>query len=347
MSSENREKFDDRLERNRILSGTGEFLNSPAVENLLLDQWNNFQDIKNTSPSPDFDKIFGSISSKLPSPELSVEPEPKRVGKPIKGMSVRWLYSAAAMVAGLIILGGFLYKMNVVPIFSGDISEITTSKGEKKEIILPDGTKVWLNADSKIIYKNKFGSDLRKVKLFGEAYFDVVKNPKWPFLVETSQLTIKVLGTKFNVKAYQDDKTIETTLESGLISLQQGGKLFRSGNSILVKPQQKATFSKKEHRLLLENVDSKRFTSWKEGRLVFDNEEIHEAIKKLERWYGLKISMMNECRNDRITLTITDEGIEDAIKLLQYTTASGFKVENLNTREKLIYKYEHKKVEKK
>jgi hypothetical protein len=81
--------------------------------------------------------------------------------------------------------------------------------------------------------------------------------------------------------------------------------------------------------------------------LVFDNEEIHEAIKKLERWYGLKISMMNECRNDRITLTITDEGIAEAIKLLQYTTASGFKVENLNTREKLIYKYEHKKVEKK
>ena len=335
------------MEGNTILSATGEVLNSPAVEKLLFNQWDNFQDIKNSTPSPDFDKIFGSISSGISVPEHTIAPVQKHSVKAVKKLNTRWLYSAAAIFVGLIVVGTIFYKMNVAGISMGDISVITTSKGEKKEIVLPDGSKVWLNADSKITYKNKFGSDFRKVNLYGEAYFDVVKNPKWPFLVETSQLTVKVLGTKFNVKAYQDDKTIETTLESGLISLQQGNSLFRDENSILVKPQQRATFDKKEKRLLLENVDSERYTSWKEGRLVFDNEEIHEAIKKLERWYGLKISMMNDSRNDRITLTITDEGIEEAIKLLQYTTASGFAVEKINTKEKLIFKYEHKKVENK
>lgn len=337
------------LEGNSFLPETGEFLNSPPVEKLLLNQWNDYKDIKDKADPPDFDKIFHTISSQISSQVsisekegLVMEEKQKNFHGLSKKISTKWFYSAAAVFIGLIFLGSVLYKTNVIQFSMKPAIEVTTSKGEKKEIILPDGTKVWLNVDSKIVYNEKFERGYRRVKLYGEAFFDVVKNPKWPFIVETSQLSIKVLGTKFNVKAYSDDKTIETTLESGLISLQQEGKIF-GDKSIIIKPQQKATFSKKEQKLLLEDVDSERYTSWKEGRLVFDNEDIHEAMKKMERWYGIKISMIGEKRNDRITLTIKDESIEQAIKLLQYTTATDFTVEKLNKTGKRLFKYEPKK----
>ncbi len=348
MHSRNKIVSGNFSDENKVLSEGGEFLNSPSVEKLLLNQWNDYKDIKDKINSPDFDKIFHAISSQISNAKPASENQEFVIEKNdriAKKINNKWLYSAAAIFTGLIFLGSILYKTNVINLSFRHTVEVTTSKGEKKEIILSDGTKVWLNADSKIIYNENFERDYRKVKLYGEAFFDVVKNPNCPFIVETSQLSIKVLGTKFNVKAYADDKTIETTLESGIISLQQDGKKFGSDNSIIIKPQQKATFSKKEQKLVLEDVDSNRYTSWKEGRLVFDNEDIHEAIKKLERWYGLKISMIDYKKNERITLTIIDENIEQAIKLLQYTTATGFTVEKINNTGKRLFKYEPAKVE--
>ena len=331
----------------KLLSDGGEFLNSPPVEKLLLSQWNDYQDIKEKTNSPDFDKIFLTISSQISNAETISEKQEfviEKKYKIAKKLNTKWLYSAAAILTGMVFLISILYKTNVIKFSLSQTVEVSTSKGERKEIILSDGTKIWLNSGSKIVYNEKFEKGNRKVKLFGEAFFDVVKNPQWPFIVETSQLSIKVLGTKFNVKAYSEDKTIETTLESGLISLQQEGKKSGSDNTFIIKPQQKATFNKKEQKLLLEDVDSYRYTSWKEGRLVFDNDDIHEAIIKLEKRYGIKISMIGEKKNDRITLTITDEGIEQAIKLLQYTTATGFIVENLNNSSKRLFKYEPAKV---
>lgn len=331
---------------NRFLSGTEDFYPDPKVNQALLTQWENTDEVKKSTSPPDFSKIFEAIQEKIPDTKATEDTNPSLQEKRTV-FRLGWIYAAAAIILGVLLLGGLAWKARKGNLSFGNLAEVSTSSGEKKEVILPDGSKVWLNADSKISFQEKFDKKYRKVKLIGEAYFDVTKNPEWPFFVETSQLSIRVLGTKFNVKAYKEDKIIETTLESGLISLQGYGGFFKKDNTLLVKPQQKATLSINDHHLSLENVDSRRYTSWKEGKLVFDNEEIHQAIKKLERWYGLKIKMLSDTRNDHITLTITHENIAEAIKLLQYTTASGFMVEKINTKEKTVYKYEPRKVENK
>jgi ferric-dicitrate binding protein FerR (iron transport regulator) len=326
-----------------------ELLTSPKLEELLFHQWENYQSIKTKELTPDFNSIYSGIEKKafvdstlLPEYTLSQNTTKTTLGKSTSKsnfFSLKWYLSVAAILSGFLIGGNYLARFYGINFFTRAQSIVVSAdKGQRTVCSLPDGTKVWLNSDSKLEYPKQFSKKCRRVKLTGEAYFDVVKNPKQPFIVEASFISIKVLGTKFNVKSYPKEKTIETTLESGSVSLQ---KIDAKHNStpVIIKPQQKATFSIDHQDFKLESVNSELLTSWKDGKLIFDNELINEVALKIERHYGLKVNVSNCKPDDRITLTVKEETIEEVLRLIQLTTPVNFTVENFDGTGKRTFIY--------
>jgi len=226
--------------------------------------------------------------------------------------------------------------------------ELSTPKGSKSHLTLPDGTKIWLNAGSKLKYPNKFVHDLREVFLEGEGYFEVAKDASHPFIVHTSDLNIRVLGTVFNVKSYPGERTIETTLVSGKVVIEGNQSNFET--TIKLEPNQKAIFLKKTGRLSLSETEKKQitklkrttidtvkpkiyvnehvktdiYTSWKDNLMVFDNESFENIALKIERRYGAVIRFTDyKLKNYRFSGTFPEISIDRALNALQY--ASPFK----------------------
>ena len=136
--------------------------------------------------------------------------------------------------------------------------------------------------------------DTRTVNLTGEAYFKVTSNPKKPFVVNTSGIAIKVLGTTFNVKSYDDDEEVETTLVEGKVVIEKRMEAQTSPESVELLPDHKATFSKNSRQIVLEKVKTEKEAAWVKGSLIFDDEQFGEIIKDLERWYGARIEVRDK-----------------------------------------------------
>jgi hypothetical protein len=160
---------------------------------------------------------------------------------------------------------------------------ISTPKGGKYDIVLSDGTKVYLNAASSLKFPNTFKGSDRAVILTGEAFFEVAKNKQKPFIVNANGMEIKVLGTHFNVMAYDDEKNIQTTLVEGAVELK--GKNAKA----LLKPGEQGSFSNQDNRINVMPVDVNIATAWKNGYFVFNNSSLQEVMRQLARWYDLKI----------------------------------------------------------
>lgn len=162
---------------------------------------------------------------------------------------------------------------------------IQTPKGGQYQIILPDGTKVWLNAASSLKYPEVFAGNERKVELTGEAYFEVAKNKAMPFHVKNESQDVEVLGTHFNINSYMDEKTIKTTLLEGSVKV-SNNKSFK-----ILKPgeQSVAGTSENSNIQLVRNVDTDDETAWKNGLFQFSNEGLKTILNQLERWYDIKI----------------------------------------------------------
>lgn len=224
-------------------------------------------------------------------------------------------------------------------------NEIIAKRGTKSKLLLPDGTQVWLNAESKITYNTAFNGKLREVTLEGEAYFDVVKDPGRPFIVHTSAINIRVLGTAFNVKSYPQDSTIEAVLVRGLIEVEKNNQ--QQTSKILLHPNEKLVYNKLDDKpaetsrdrqrvtpatvnsirpqsisisTLPKNiVDSSRIeTSWVYGKLLFEGDTFKELGPKMERWFNVKI-ILNDSKiaNYRFRGVFENENIEEALQALQ------------------------------
>lgn len=202
-----------------------------------------------------------------------------------------WLYSAAASIA--LILAVKFAVFHFRPSFSPQVAYIETgaSLGQKMKIVLSDSTVVFLNSGSKLKYPALFSGKQRMVFLEGEAYFEVSKDRKHPFVVNTGVINIQVFGTHFNVKAYHDEDLVETTLIEGSVGLtrKNDGK-----NRIMLKPNQKAVYSRKEKNISICKVDGELSTLWKDGKCYFDNETFESIIKNLERNFNVVIRINSE-----------------------------------------------------
>lgn len=172
------------------------------------------------------------------------------------------------------------------------LNQIVIPYGKRSNLTLADGTSVWLNAGSRLLYPNNFNAKKREVFLIGEAYFDVTENRKKPFIVYTNELSVEVLGTEFNLSAYADENSVETVLTEGSVKLNRtSGSLFRK--DIVLVPNQLAIFNKNTQGTKVKNVNVENYTSWKNGLFLFHSEDLNRVTKRLERYYNIKIQYSN------------------------------------------------------
>lgn len=225
---------------------------------------------------------------------------------------------------------------------------VIAPKGSNSVSILPDGTKVWLNAGTTLKYTNKFGTISREVELVGEAYFKVATNPEKPFTVITSELKIMALGTAFNVKAYPDEKEITTTLEEGKVSIQG------QGIHVTLKPRQNLTYerqkflpgelkekAKKDVGVenpeliaknpavnMLSDVNTQLYTSWKDGKWIIESATLSEAAVLLERKFNITVQIESESiLTYKFSGTFTNETLEQILNVFRYTAPIEYKID--------------------
>ncbi len=169
------------------------------------------------------------------------------------------------------------------------MNEVVIPFGKKSQLILADGTKVWLNAGSRMAFPTKFTSKKREVFLEGEAYFEVTHNQELPFVVNTSELSIKVLGTRFNVSAYDSDRLTETVLLEGKVSVSERSMLGLLKSETILSPNQKASYDHTDRLITVKSEPDVEFAiAWTEGWFKFSQHSLQDVINKLQRFYNVQ-----------------------------------------------------------
>lgn len=206
------------------------------------------------------------------------------------------------------------HKIKSSPVQHYSMQEITSPPGIRSQVVLPDGSKVWLNAESTIRFPVPFQKESRSIDLQGEAFFEVVKNEKQPFVVESGKVKVQVLGTRFNFKAYADEPTMEVILEEGMIALKMAEITEKE---VQLKPGDRLVYDKATNKASIGNENIQRYIAWHTGKLIFNNTPITEVAQMLSRWYGIEVIVADpEIMNYRFTTTFENESLFQVIELL-------------------------------
>ncbi len=295
------------------------------TEQILLDDWKfklETDVIFNQNLKPLLDKIHRRI----------------HLNEVNKIMQINWIqtFQRIAAILFLPLLLSFMvfyYSQTEIQINSVSYAEIQCPLGVRTKFQLPDGSTGFLNSGSKLKFPIQFSNE-RSVELTGEAFFDVVCNEVIPFHVNTQYLDIKVLGTTFNVIANQDEETEEIVLQTGKVDV-----LSKSGKQLAVMTPdehfilntEKCTFTKK-------TVVASQYTSWKEGKLVFRNEDMQQVAHRLSRWYNAEV-LVDDRLLDAYSFhaTFIDEPLDEVLKLISITTPITFKEERRTSDKDGIY----------
>lgn len=201
------------------------------------------------------------------------------------------------------------------------LNTITTPRGGKYEVNLPDGTKVILNAVSSLTYPTKFVGNERRVSLTGEAYFEVAPNQKMPFKVESDQQVTEVLGTHFNINAYDDEQSVKTTLLEGKVRV-----TINNNTSVVIHPGQQAIA--KGNDLKIDKVNTDDIIAWTSNTFVFNSEDLGSIMRKISRWYDVEVVCSPELAKMEFGGTISRQrDIKDVLKIMEMTETVHFKFE--------------------
>ncbi|WP_292270185.1 FecR family protein [Butyricimonas sp.] len=200
-------------------------------------------------------------------------------------------------------------------------NELIVPRGGEYQIVLADGTRVWLNSATKLIFPQNFTGKERRVVLSGEAFFEVARDENKPFIVETSRMDVKVLGTRFNVNAYTDNEMVSTTLVDGSVEVASGTQ-----KPITLVPGEQAYGEAGE--LEKREVNVRLYTSWIDGRFMFNNVELEEIAKQISRWYDVEIFFTNEnVKKTRFTGGMVKfKPLDDLIRMIESTSSVCFSV---------------------
>ena len=321
------------------------------VHDILLSYWSQHPDMLQEEEG-DEEERFQRILQASTAPETITLPITEHSTRTIPLR--RWLSYAAAVI----VLAGsafFIYRyatgkpLNTPSIAANNtMSEVVARPGSRTKLVLPDGTQVWLNAESRITYQHNFNQSFREVTLEGEAFFDVTHNAAKPFIVHTSGINIKVLGTAFNVKSYASDETIETTLLRGSIEVVKQND--PTAPKVILRPNEKLVFNKKD---LLETDGTKqqvaatvqpaiaithlpadipdsiiKETSWRYNKLDFNGDSFEELAEKMERWYDVHISFSNErLKRYRLKGSFEKETLVQALEALKLINKFEYEVD--------------------
>jgi len=238
--------------------------------------------------------------------------------------------AAAILIIPLMIYAGYITFKNIAikEIAENNITmqSFTAKPGQLSNLILSDGTKIWLNSGATINFPDKFTGHKREVELDGEAYFEVAKNKEQPFLLKTSGINIEVLGTSFNVCSYKDDAASEVVLVEGKIKMfsEYDNKIHNYG---YLEPGKKAVFNKTKKNVMVGNVDVDKYTSWRDGILIFRDDSMSEVVKRLSRWFNVDITISDpEIENYIYTATFSNETLPQVLYLLKVSAPINYKI---------------------
>lgn len=199
---------------------------------------------------------------------------------------------------------------------------LSTPKGGEYQVVLADGTKVWLNAASSISYPVAFNGTERHVKLSGEAYFEVAKNKRKPFYVSINNVQVRVLGTHFNIAAYNDESDITTTLLEGSVLV------TKNKSQSLIKPGQQAAINNGSDKIDVSEANINNTMAWKNGYFVFDDENIADIMKKVSRWYDVDVEYRGTFNNQKFGgIYYRSKGINELLQYLEKIGSVHFNIE--------------------
>lgn len=230
-----------------------------------------------------------------------------------------WVKYAAAVL--LIVASSWITRRMSLPekeIVSAELVEVYVPYGDCREVMLADGSKVWVNAGSLLIYPVAFNGSKRTVYLNGEARFEVAKNPAQPFTVNTHYLDIQALGTVFSVQAYPNASVTSTTLEEG--SIQVDTKQVEPASSIVLKPNEQLVYTHNTRQISVSQIDAARMAAWKDGYLIFEHASFGEVVAALERKYDVTINYNAKKFQDcsYFVKINPDETVQEALRLLSH-----------------------------
>ena len=292
------------------------------------------------------DFVFGNLPDSEPSQAARaqimhvVEPKRKRLR----------ILNAVASAAAIFVVGAFLWVLHDNNRLNDQVASLTAQNekliaipelvqgesvlsykvnpGVKGTIVLPDGSEVILNSASTLRTPARFENGKRVVELEGEGYFKVESNPDWPMYVRTSRgVTAKVTGTEFNLSTYSDDAALKLTLVRGKVSLLDE----KSETEVVVREKEEVVVGARAQleKPTRKTADMKLNTSWKDGYLVFDNTPIREVIKKMERWYGVDITVADaRVMNNTFTASFRSESLQQVLTLLDITCSIKSKIKS-------------------
>ena len=243
-----------------------------------------------------------------------------------------WIIQLSRIAAAAIIF--FLIGIAVQHSFTNKItsdflaqySTMIVPEGQKSMIVLPDGSKVWLNSGSVLKYNSSFNSQNREVELEGEAFFEVKKDKLRMFRVNTGAVFIEVYGTSFNVKNYKAEKNLEVTVQNGKVGILRDGYKLAD-----LTPGKQIEINAETSEMLLNIAKIEVVTAWKNNELVFDGTPLEEVIRYLERWYGVNITIEEKMKKKHnYTFKIKTESLTELLELLKVITPLQYKINGKN-----------------
>ncbi|MRG48038.1 DUF4974 domain-containing protein [Chitinophaga sp. SYP-B3965] len=206
--------------------------------------------------------------------------------------------------------GGMAWYMNKQPSQMAMVEQ-SAARGETRFVELPDGTKVWLNADSKLRYPAGFKGKERHVELTGEAYFEVVSLPEKPFVIQTRDMKTEVLGTSFDVRAYSDNNRSEVTVLSGKVVVTAPG-----ADTLHVTADHKLTYDRRDKQMQRQVVNAPDVIGWRFGKMIYRSREMQEVVADIERRYNIRIRYNEKIGKCTITADFHNEGLDKMLKVM-------------------------------
>ena len=310
-----------------------------ALFTRIAEQWNKMEDTESVY-GYDVEKGLKRLAAKIRNYNPAFQWEQKAKQQHYYFHQPLFFRIAAACAVLILFIAGAFFISHVLNRRPDEIiwNEKKTVMGEKVILTLLDGTKITLNADSKLRYPVCFGEESREVSLQGEAYFEVTHNADKPFIVHTGNISTTDLGTKFDVKAFPNDTNITISLDDGKVKVSTDG-LNTKGKEIILAPTQQLVYNKADEKSSINPFDIQETIGWKDNILVFDNVSLSNMLVPLERYFGVKFEIADPSLADRpIKANFRNESFWTVVKVIEKATGLAYKTSiEKNELKKIIF----------
>ena len=262
-------------------------------------------------------QLFGQIKEKISQIDRTCLPEKENRRRKF----YLWFARVASVILLLSMTGLSVYYYTMSQMIMPDMI-VSVEKGQKANVVLPDGSKVWVNSDSRLSYGSRFNQKERVLSLEGEAYFEVTPDKDRPFIVETEELAVRALGTSFNVKSYEEEKDVSTVLMTGKV------EVTSDYDRLVLNPNERIVFNKQTGHMEKSTVENTGdYINWKYNALTFNGETFENIVHTLERYYNTRIVFESETlKKYRFTGTPGNTSLESILQILSLTSPLSYEV---------------------